>query len=317
MNAKTWHFIINTFEVATRGNYKAAVTLSTHLDAALNAAKADAAILVLYNYYHPIHLAYVAAYNAWLTQGGTQKGNTQSLTALLDGLTAKINAWDAQIQGTYAKGTPGYTALFPKGHTPFLKGGQTERIAAVHALDAALIGIVPLAATKTDVDNYAIALDGANTTQKGSKTTTIGDSTAVEAERILMTNGQMYCYGGLVQKYTTQLDKIEQFYDMEIVRNGSQTDFTGHVAATEHKNIAKRTLVETQVIKIKNMGNGKLQFYLATQKNDAIGVIYIEVPPMTELSTTAKLMGDVTTQHFINVFNVDASLIGEWELILE
>ena len=317
MNTKIWHFIINTFEVATRGNYKAAVTLSTHLDAALFAAKADAQILVLYNYYHPIHLAYVAAYNAWLAQGGTQKGSTQSLTALLAGLTAKVNAWDFQIQGTYTKGTPSYTALLPQGHTPFFQGGQSQRIAAVHALDTALTGIVALAATKTDVDNYATSLDTANTTQKGSKTSTIGDSTAVETQRINMTNGQMYCYGGLVQKYTTQLNKIEQFYDMEIVRNGSQTDFTGHVAAGEHKNIAKRTLVATQAIKLKNLDSTVLRFYLATQKNDAVGVIYIEVPPMTELSTTAKLMGDVTTQHFINVFNVDITQQGAWELMLE
>ena len=314
MFKKPWIFTSNPFNTATEGSYVAGLQLSTYLDAALNAAKADAAILLLYNYYHPIHVAYVGAYTVWNVQGGTQIGQTQTLVQLLDGLTAKVNAWEYTIMGTFPKGTPTFNALFPHGHGAFTRGTQTNRIAAVTALDNALTPYAALASTKTDVHNYFTQLDAANNTQKGTKTVKNTNSDQVEAQRILMANGQMYVYGGLVQKFVTQLDRVGDFFDLQLIRNGKQTQFAGHTNADSIGNVFKRTLAPGTQIKLTNTGNVEIRFYLATNPGDAGIAPIVMVSAHQNTMVDINQLGDPLTQHYLNTFNQDPSQTATWEV---
>ena len=314
MFKRPWIFLSNPFETACFGSYVAALQMSTYLDAALNAAQSDPDISVLYDYYHPIHEAYMNAYTKWNVQGGTQIGHTQTLQQLLDGLTPKINAWDAQIQGVFVKNSPTYNALLPHGHNAFIKGTQTNRIAAVTALDNALTAYPALATTKTDVHNYAVLLDTANTTQKGAKSIKNTDSDLVEAERILMANGQMYVYGGLVQKHTTDLELVGEFFDLQLIRDGKQTLFTGHTNSMSITNVFKRTLPNTTQLKVENTGNTKLHFYLSDTKTGAMGTLALIIAPQTTEEINIATLGDVATQHYLNCFNDDDTNAGTWEV---
>lgn len=314
MFTKPWIFLSNPFQTAVGNSFIQALKMSTVTDAALAAAKADAAIATLYAYYHPIHLAYVAAYDAWVAQGGTQKGSTVSLTTLLKGLTPKINLWDAQISIVYAKGSGPYVALLPSGHAPFISGKQSARIAALQALDANLTPIVALATTKTDVHNYATAIDNANNTQKGAKTTTNSNSSALELARTNMCNACMYVYGGLLQKFSTNLEKVGDFFDLELLRNSKQTEFTGSIKPNSIKKAMQRTLAANTNIVLKNTGLTELVFYLAPNAISAPAGASVTLMPQEQKQVLASELGDVLANHFLNIQNQDAAATGNWTI---
>ena len=316
MYKRPWIFIQNPFMTVTSGNYSLSVIISTYTDSALNAAKADATILSLYNAYHPLHLALTSAYNDWLTQEGIQKGSTLNLTQLLAQSTDKINDWDLAVQIQFRKDTPQYKTIFPNGHAPFNTGAQTNRIAAVKALSNHLIGIAALATTKIAVDAYYTALDTANTAQKGNKTTTNTASTAVEAARIAACIGLYAVLGGLMQKYSATPEKVGDFMDLENIRSGQQSEFIGRVSGGGSHLICKRTLPDTTSILLKNTGDTPLRFYLSTQKNEAISTPFVEVPPLSDKEVQINQLGDPTTQHYLQVFNADTLTEGRWEVFL-
>lgn len=314
MFKRPWIYIQNPFITATQSNYRLAVTISTYTDAALNAAKADTAILSLYTPYHALHQALVSAYETWLAQSGSQQGNTLNLTQLLDQATAKINDWDLAIQNVYRRGTPQYKALLSRGHAPFNQGSQTSRMAAFKALSINLTGVAALATTKTAVDAYYALLDTANTTQKGSKTTTNSYSTNVEAARLSACNGLYVVLGGLMQKFYDNTSKIGDFIDLVNIRSGEQTDFTGHTLGGQVTKIAKRTLDENQAIRLINLGNVKIQYYLATNPKDTIGTKSVKVNPFEDMNIVASDLGDVAAQHYLMVQNMEANGTAHWEL---
>lgn len=303
MHHKPWAFTTNPFQTSTKGSFINGFTMSTFLDSALNAAKADSAILTLYNYYHPVHSAYIQAYNNWFSQLGSQKGSTLSLQNLLDGLTAKVNAWDAAVQVVYAKDTPTYISLFQNGHKPFNANKQSERIAAVQSLDQALSAYAVLANVKTDVHNYALSLETTNTTQKGNKSTKNTLSDMLEEQRIAMCSAQMYCYGGLIQKFNNQLDRVGEFFDLQILRDSNQTFFAGQAAANHNTFIFKRTLDEAASIAFKNTGATPLKFYLSERKAGELPTIYLVLEGGNEQTFSLKDLGDVSTMHYLNVSN--------------
>jgi hypothetical protein len=316
MYKRPWIYIQNPFQTATSENYRLAVTISTYTDAALNAAKADAAILALYTPYHVLHLAYVAAYDSWLAQAGSQQGSTLNLTQLLDRATTHINDWDLAIQNVYRRGTPEYKTLLPNGHAPFNQGAQTSRIAAFKALSINLTSIAALVTTKTAVDTYYTLLDTANTTQKGSKMTTNSFSSNVEAARLAACEGLYVVLGGLMQHYSGNPAKIADYMDLENIRTGEQKDFTGHTLGGQITKIAKRTLADNQSIRLLNPGNVKIQFYLATRPTDTVGAKSVIANPGEDKTVIADDLGDVTTQHYLMVYNIDAIATAQWELIV-
>ena len=315
----SWSFTNNSFLTATRDSYLKTHIISTFTDGALNNAKADAQILVQYNFYHPLHVAYEAAFGVWDAQRATQSGSTMTLESWLDQLSSiKVKAWDIQIQGQFAKGTPTYKTLFPHGHEVFHNGTQNAKIDAVGLLNTNLTGIVPLAATKTDVGNFLASLKSANTAQKGMKEGTGIDNDLVEIQRINVCNGLYAVLGALMNKYYLTPEMVENFFDLKTLQSNRQSDFKGHVAAADDHVIARRTLAPDQLLHLTNRGNSILRFYLAAHKNDPIGALFYELPPNSEQDGVhITALGDPATQHFICVHNPDANIDGSYELVVE
>ena len=314
---RLWIFLINPFLSATKGSFRLAMKLSFFTDSGLHAHMSDAAILAMYNIYHPMHTAFAAAYNAWDAQKSTQIANTSALNNLLEGLSAKYDTWEYAIRGVYAKTSTQYENLFAHGKSVFTSGTQLDRIQAVSSLNTNLTGIAALAATKTDVNNTYNALQAALLASSDNKSITNTLSTAVEVQRLIICNGLYSVLGKLMDKFNTNPAAIADYIDVESLRNIQQTDFVGHVAGNSFIDIVHRTLDATQFITLRNTGNTPLRFYLAALKTDAIGAVYFEVPPMTDHDITANQLGDVTTQHFINVLNVDALMEGHFEMIID
>lgn len=315
MFKRPWSFLINPFLVATRGNYEKSVTISTFTDAALHANPAFGSI---YGNYHPAHVALVAAYDAWKTGGGSQKGSTASLKALLKGLTAAVNHWDYLIQGIAEKGTPAYTAFFPQGHAPFINGKQAMRIGAVHSLSLELAKQTPVPAVKTEVDAYYAQLLAANDTQKGKVSQTDVLSESVEAARIVVCKSLYIALGALMQNLFATPEAIGDYFDLELIRQGPQDEFTGHIEPMAHDTIVKRSFDADDQINLKNTGLVPLTFYLAAVKNGGIpdGVTGITLAPGEETHVPASGLGHPDTDKYLTVYNAAAIADGNWEVEL-
>jgi hypothetical protein len=317
--AGSWSFTNNQFLSSTVGSYIRAQILSTFTDGALFNAKIDPIILAQYNFYHPLHLAYESAYNIWDAQRASQAGGTITLEGLLEQLsTTKIKAWDIQVQGQYARGTAMYKTLFPHGHKPFHNGSQMAVVDAVSLLNSNLTGIVPLAATKTDVGNFLTSLKTANTAQKGMKQGTEIDSSQVEIQRVNICNGMYAVLGALMNKYYLAPEQVESFFDLKTLQSDKQLLFKGHVSMDDDHVIARRTFDAAQTFHLNNLGNSILRFYLATHKTDGIGATFYEVPPMTNLDGINIIaLGDPATQHYLCVHNPDHHIDGQYEVGVE
>src|SRR5260221_7424332 len=220
---RAWSYLINPILVATDSSYRMAVRISTFHDSALKAANADAFIMTLYNLYHPLHLALVAAYDAFTAKEGTTQGETLNLRQLFR-LEAKqkINSWDAAIQMVYPKDSVKYKSLLPNGHGPFQTGSQTQRMSAVQTLSNSIGTDAALVAVKADVDNFYALLNTANTVQKGSISNIKALSDAVEAARVAMSVGQYSNLGKLIGAHAGDTSVIEQYFDLEAIRKGQQ-----------------------------------------------------------------------------------------------
>jgi hypothetical protein len=270
---RNWIFLINPFAVVTLKSFRLTSKLSTFTDTALHAHIADATILAMYNIYHPLHLAFQAAYNTWDAQLAVQMSNTDTLDNLFTALSTKFDTWEYAIRGVYAKGSSPYNALIPHGKTPFTTGSQADRLQVVNSLNTNLTGIVALAATKTDVNNTYTALLAAFNTQKDSISTTNTNSSATENQRIIICNALYSVLGKLMDKFNGNPTLIGDYIDLEIMHNGPQTNFMGHVAPSSIFNICKRTKLDTDEIKLTNKGTTLLRFYLSSSK---IGVPIFE-----------------------------------------
>ncbi len=311
---KAWSFTQNPILHATDGSYQLGMQLSTFHDSALNAAKTDPFILPLYNSYHPLHLAYKSAYEAWVAQGGLQQGETLNLSQLLLLLSnTKIKAWDIAIQNVYAQNTTQYTKLLPNRRTPFQTGSQQNKINAVNGLSIAIGGNTALATVKMDVDAFYKQLDLALTTQKGSKSNTATMSGNLETARVNFCIGQYSNIGAFIQKYAATPEKINQFFDLQGIRNGHQTLFTGLVATQAAYTIVKHTFGATDQLNLLNSGTTQLKFYLSQTKDANPPAAVVTLEPSTQQTIDASALGNIANS-FLMVYNADANMKGEFSV---
>ena len=308
---RTWMYLQNPFLNATASSYLNGMNISTYHDNALAKMKSDPFILGLYNAYHPLHLLYKTAYSTWITQGGTQQGETLNLQQLLNWLSnTKIRHWDQQILSHYEPNTPAYKRLLPNHRKPFQQGSQIERILAVKSLSDAIGSDELLAATKTDILNCYTQLDAAYDMQKGNKTSTKNLSGNLELAREAMCAGQYANLGGLIQKYSTTPTVIEQYFDLQAIRRSQQVFFTGQLKPGEVYTIVKHTFGETDQVLLTNTGTTQLKFYLAHAKDAQPGDTFITLAT-GEQTVMAGALGKLTDM-YLTVVNTDPLHAGEF-----
>jgi len=315
MSTRLWIFLINVIDLATGGSFRVALRVSRIHYNALQANVADVVVLALYNVYKPFHLAYLAKYGEWKAQLGIQKGLTTALNALFVQLRfEKVNAWDVAIAIVYPKGTTRYEQLFPNGHGPFQTGSQEDRIAAIAALSLAIGADLALATVKTDVDNFYTAISNAIDTQKTSIETTKVKSNELETVRVEMCDAQYVDLGSLMAHFVRNRIFVGTFFDLLTIRNIMQMVFEHLVKKESVHTVVERTIEATDELEIENDGVTELRFYLSDVKDGAIGAIFITVPAGGHTTVSASDLGDVTTQHFLMVFNPDTINKGEFTI---
>jgi hypothetical protein len=320
---RDWHFQINPFLVVTRDSYPNARKISIFHDTALSYVSTDPFFGPIYTAYHPLHLAFMSAYNAWVSQGQVQISETLNLTQLLSLLSSsKISQWDVAIQNVYAKKSVQYAALLPHKSIPFHNGTQEDRIEAVLALSTNLTGISALASVKTDVDNFYNQLDAARNSQKSVKTSKTLNSSSLETQRIAICNSQYATLGLVINHFSTTPENISTYFDVVTVRSGNQVHFTGHLKPLTQHCVCKHTFTAADSIKIKNESSVALHVYLSSAVNAAVSKTFIPVaqPVIVAANTTetvkAPQLGDISSTNLM-ISNPDANVTAHWTLTIE
>ena len=306
-----WPFLSNPILNCTDGSYRKALNVSIHHYNAISNSTIQF-IIDMFVIYGPLHLAFVAAYNEWIAQGGAQEGETLTVNQLLRLVSKKIKTWDIAIQGKYPDDTARYKALLPNRREPFQKGAQDLRIGAISSLSTN-IGADPLLATvKTDVDLTFTQIQTAFNHQKHSITETSLSSDAVETARVAMCVGQYADLGTFITKYASHPLDIAPYFDIESIRRHEQVLFDGHVNPLETKFLRKHTFGLLDEISIWNKGTGVLKFFVTELKGGALGSTCVTVQPASKYVGLASAMGSLTKK-IIMVHNPDPNLKGDYE----
>lgn len=304
---RIWSILMNTFLIATEGSYKLAVRISTKHNAALFAAAAggDAFFVAMFASYNPIHLRLLNAYQVWLAQDGTQQSQTLTLNQLLRLLSGtKAEAWMVTVKGFYNNKTARFKEIFPHLKNVFQEGTQQARIDAVKALSIAIGADALLATLKTEVDTFYASMLLANTTQKGSKTTTGTMSDDIETARVASAVGQFADYGGLIQRYAVTPEVVGNYFDEAGIRKGNQVLFHHHVRQVHVYTLCKHTSVAVDEFLLENECPVELWFAFVLRKGDVPTTVYVKVPANSNKTVHASdLSDDLLNNHYLVCYN--------------
>ena len=315
-----WSYTINPFETATNDSYTKALKISTYHYDALAGVQTDPFFGPLYTTFASLHTTLRTNYSNFTAQQGAQMSKTLSVNQFLDMLSnTKVKQWDVAAQVAHPQGTAAYKNLFPHFRVPFQQGTQLERINAVKTLSLALTGDTALATTKTDVDNFFTQLDGANNTQKSSKSATASNSDKVETARINVCVAMYANLGAMIQKFASTPEVIADYFDLASIRNGSQIDFTGHLKPLHSHNVCKHTFSPEDIITVKNTSPVALQLFLGlTKSTEAKSILptgIVTIGANSEQTVQASALGDLTHTNLI-IYNPDANITAQWEVVL-
>ncbi len=275
---RPWIYLINTFLAVTADSYRAMKQIGDFTYAAVSTTAATATdpekktfFTSLQTTLQPPVDEYDSAYVTWLSLQGAQKGQTRSLTDLLDDLRGtEIQAWDRAIQNVYLPGTPQYIALLPRHRTPFQSGSQQDRITAVGALSLATGKDDKLKDLHDKINAFYDELVTANNSQKGSKSTKNGSSAELEADRVALSTELYGVLGLLMNYFKATPDAIAPFFLIELLRNREQTEWEHTLKGDELRLALTHTFAEGELITLGNPGNTDLQVALVANKTDAM-----------------------------------------------
>ncbi len=141
-------------------------------------------------------------------------------------------------------------------------------------------------------------------------------SAAVEAARVAMCTGQYANLGALIQHFAATPENINQYFDLQGIRNGQQVLFTGDTNPQQSETIMQHTFGAKDMLLLQNEGSTELRFYLASQKDDAPATTTVIVAAGTEQQVPITSLGSIALT-FVNVYNPDTINKGEWTVQLQ
>ncbi len=221
-----WQFARNTFQSVTAGSYKLMnIIFSDHV-ARLGAITGDADFTAMVARTTPVKAAWDAAYTAWISSKGIYKGRTELWVARVADLSSlRIKQWDIAIQGEFLEGTGEYTMLLPNGRGPFQKGSYDHLLAQVKALETRLLEVTPTVPALTNlaatVGTYHSEMKTLRDTQQTAEQSVDNNAALLEIERLAAATMMYKNLGRLMEKYADTPVRVEDFYDMNYIRNGA------------------------------------------------------------------------------------------------
>lgn len=319
MATASWHYIENSFLVATRTSYKKAYTVGYFTYRALqDAPLGDTILHGLKTYFSPIFEVYKQVYEAWSAAGGQEEGATLTLQQLEEVIDNEVNDWEYTILGVYKKGTPGYKVLFPDGITALKRGTRDQRINRLNTFSLNLALTSSLDTLKTTVDGRITDLQNATTTKGEKKRSQKLDSTQVEAQRVAMCIGLYHVLGGLITRYDSTPEAITAYFDLETLRDVPQTEFLGSVHAGEQKLIVQRKQDAGAEVRLINNGTTGLTFFFAPMPDTPFlpGMPCQPVAAGEDLTVLSAAAGATDSNVFLIVKNDSDVDEGHWRVVM-
>jgi hypothetical protein len=302
---KIWHFLSNVFLLLALRSFRKGVKISIYHDAQLAHRQSIPFFGGLYAFYHPLHEAFINAYNAWVEQGGIQVGQTLTLDQLQKQMRSKLDVWEPAIMVIYPKSTGKFKSLFPQGRKPFTRNSRDLCIKAVKQLSNKMIDDGNLAVIKQEIDLYYDELNSARNLQLGEIGDTGTDSNFLKQTIKEVMVGMYSNLGQLMSHFAANPSEVAPFFDLETIRNRNQIIFKHVVPAQSIHNMLEHTFQENDALTIENDGDVPLQFYLApTATTPIAGLQSVTVEPHETKDVLAQQLGNIA-HPFLNAYNPD------------
>ena len=314
---KRWTFLVNPFLAASQTSY---VVMRKICNYTLNAVNKDPANVFMHTCYttlNPFVNEFMLSFDTWRNNKAFSKGQTSNLSDLLFFLRSdKIREWDIQIQAIHPHSSPEYISLLPNYRTPFQSGSQLERMSAVNTLGIGLTNDVALATLKAEVVQFYLELKSAHNLQVAGKSNIGIGSDSVENARINMGVELYGVLGSMINHFKSTPDSITNYFDLETIRNHEQTTFRSKLAGDETVLAMKHTFGFEEEFILINRGKTTLRVALLAHQETPVGMLFIDVPPLTNKTIAAQDIGEIDTCKFLKVHNMDANLGGAYTIEL-
>ena len=223
---ENWQFAHNTFVSVTATSYKLMNILLSDHNTRIGAITGDSDFMAMVSRTTPVKTAWDTAYTAWISSKATYKGRTELWEAKLADLSSlRIKQWDIASQGVFLDGTGDYTILLPNGRGPFQKGAYDLRLAEVKALQNRLLAVTPavpaLTTLAATIGTYHTEMKTLRDAQQAAEQAVDNNAALLEIQRLAAAAMMYKNLGRLMEKYSDTPVRVEDFYDMNYIRDGA------------------------------------------------------------------------------------------------
>jgi len=223
MNTRPWHFLINTFLVVTRINYKKALVLGADHLAKLIANQADPVIAAMVAPFDAVWQSFKATDVNLRIALGYYKGETKTVEQLFDILNKEhLPDWEPAIYVVYRKGTPAATALLPQGRKPFQLGTYESRIQEIDALGQKCAAIPALQPLSVIILAFHVQIESARQLQQSTGEGQVAAlRTLRETARVSLCQALYGNLGLLMNHYQSNPIEVANYFEMPLLRRKS------------------------------------------------------------------------------------------------
>jgi len=312
-----FHYCQNSFLSASENSKKLLLNIAKDHDYRISAVVADPDIVAIYNSIHPV----VEQYSSQYVQYKISKASHHSSTVTVEDLFAllspkKIRVWDASVISCFDSDTAEYAGVFPQGRAPFYSGDREERVAALEALQGALIPYPDLVATLVDIEQTTTEMRTQILIQKQKEEILRLTGVELERQRIILCNQLYSNVGKLMSKFKDSPDNVANYFDFEMLRHpvrSREQIISGTVAGGATKNLLSQDFTADMEFTIENSGNTDLSFALVPTVSGDCSLTGVILHPAEILDFTAVELGDINNK-FFNVTNIYPSEQGRYSV---
>lgn len=302
----TWRYVINTFEVNTRGSQVKMLSLSTDTHAKLKAEESDPAIAAILLIYEPVFFAYRDIDQQYGLKAGDYKGNTVGFEEYLDQMPLKLRQWESLIRAVYIEDSPEEKQIFPNKRTPFLDGTYESRLDALGTLKLKTAADPALAAANAQITSFYNAALGARLVQQTSEGALGQLSDLREEQRQILAGELAGVFGQLVFIFRHDTGQVERFFDLSLLKDTGSggTEVEGSVPFPGFSTIPTTgiSINAGTRIKLENTGNSTNRYYYSNAEftPPGPGSPFTDVQPgQTIIKTAAELGWSGSTIFFL------------------
>ena len=284
-----WSYLENPFASLARRSQKQFLLFTRDHRDKLQQWQANPYLAPLFIKLQTAYSAFEQKYANLNAVTGMYRTKTRVFENLIQELSSrKIKSWDVQVQVVYADDTPEYAGIFPNRRSPFQGTAYDLRISSLMSL-VNILGNYPLLTNvQTDVQAFLAQIQQARTEQQGLENNEqVLRSELVDSINELASE-MFYVYAMLIANYYTQIEKVENFYELKYLRSGSQSSDnqgTNYEAAPNNKvNLYNGELTIDSYLVIKNTGTVPIAVYTSNDPNATMPIDATIIQPNDTLN---------------------------------